>query len=158
MLCYHCLQNCFPENLKTFPKFRVPKQHAQQHVFENSLKTPMLPFKCLSNESMDTKYSPRKLIEEKCRFTVSLTSVAATSDGCCAGFFASSRRFMHDAGRRTQHSEEIDHLHHTRELQIAISLTAHTELIQRLEFSKSFANHTPSNRVFRFSGNQFCKQ
>ena len=95
-------------------------------------------FKCLSNESMDTKYSPRKLIEEKCRFTVNLTSVAATSDGCCAGFFASSRRFMHDAGRRTQHFEEIDHLHPTRALQIAISLTAHTELIQRPESFPKF--------------------
>ena len=106
-------------------------------------------FKCLSNESMDTKYSPRKLIEEKCRFTVNLTSVAATSDGCCAGFFASSRRFMHDAGRRTQHFEEIDHLHPTRALQIAISLTAHTELIQRLEFSKSFCKSHAEQQSFQ---------
>ena len=111
----------------------------------------MLPFKCLSNESMDTKYSPRKLIEEKCRFTVNLTSVAATSDGCCAGFFASSRRFMHDAGRRTQHFEEIDHLHPTRALQIAISLTAHTELIRGLRVFQSFANQHSDQKSFQKS-------
>ena len=64
---YHCLQNCFPENLKTFPKFRVPKQHAQQHVFENSFDLPFfafqVPLKWIDEAQIITATIDRKKVQ-----------------------------------------------------------------------------------------------
>jgi len=61
------LQNCFPENLKTFPKFRVPKQHAQQHVFENSFDLPFfafqVPLKWIDEAQIITATIDRKKVQ-----------------------------------------------------------------------------------------------
>ena len=78
------------------------------------------------------------------RFPKKSADFAAASDDCCADFFASSRRIMHNTGRGTQHVEYHRRLRRKRALQITVSVTARTRIGVDGVFEKFSKSNTPN--------------